>query len=385
MSRLRYLAPISACAFFCIFAVPASACSLCASLQDARTFREDAAVSKIIVYGTFVSSTPAKPNTPASSKFEIATIIKTDPLLGEKKTLDVPKYVPVTDAKDPPHFILFIDVFKGQFDYFGGEPVKSADAVDYIKGVLALDAKDRGRALRYYFDFLENSDKVIAKDAFLEFAKASDKELGEIAPKLPADKLRGWIKDANTLDARLGMYAFLLGACGGDKDADTLRKMLDDPTDRVRLAYDGVLGGYIQLKPRDGWELAMKTLQDEKKPFALRYAVVRTLRFFHNWKPEDTKETILRGEGIILGQIDVADMAIEDLRRWQMWELTPDVLALHGKKGFDAPILRQAILRYALSCPKSEVAAAAFVAERRKQDPDGVSDAEDALKFLKQK
>jgi hypothetical protein len=61
------------------------------------------------------------------------------------------------------------------------------------------------------------------------------------------------------------------------------------------------------------------------------------------------------------------------------------VLALYGKKGFDAPIVRQAILRYALSCPKTDTAAATFVAERRKQDPELVKDAEDALKFLKQK
>jgi hypothetical protein len=38
-----------------------------------------------------------------------------------------------------------------------------------------------------------------------------------------------------------------------------------------------------------------------------------------------------------------------------------------------------------LSCPTTDTAAAAFVAERRKQDPDLVKDAEDALRFLKQK
>jgi hypothetical protein len=78
-------------------------------------------------------------------------------------------------------------------------------------------------------------------------------------------------------------------------------------------------------------------------------------------------------------------MAVEDLRRWQVWDLTSDVLTLYGKKGFDAPIVRQAILRYALSCPSTDTAASAFVAERRKEDPNLVKDAEDALKFLKQK
>jgi hypothetical protein len=363
--------------------LPASACSLCASLQDQKTFREDAALSKVILYGTITSS-KVTPGEGGASDFSIAAKIKTDLVLGDKKALKLPRYLP-TDEKDPPRYLLFADVYKGELDFFRGTPVKSSEAIDYVKGALALDPKDRVTVLRYYFDFLEHSDKEIANDAFLEYAKATDKELGEVAPRLSADKLRGWLKDSKTPDSRLGMYAFLLGACGSEKDADVLRKMLDDSSDRIRVAYDGILGGYIHLRPREGWDLAMKILQDDKKPFAVRFAVVRTLRFYHNWKQEESKDNILRGEHIILSQSDIADMAIEDLRRWQLWDLTPDVLALHGKKGFDAPILRQAILRYALSCPQSDVAAAAFVAERRKQDPDGVKDAEDALKFLKQK
>jgi hypothetical protein len=383
MKRFRHLAPVVVAAALAFPGAPGYTCSLCASLQDQKTFREDAALSKVILYGTITSSKLA-PGGGGESEFTITAKIKTDPLVGDKKVLKLSRYLP-TDEKDPPRYLLFADVYKGELDFFRGTPVKSAEAVDYVKGAAALDPKDRAKVLRYYFDFLEHADKEIANDAFLEYAKATDKELGEVAPKLAPEKLCGWLKDTKTPDGRLGMYAFLLGACGGEKDADVLRKLLDDPSDRIRVAYDGILGGYIHLKPREGWDLAMKILQDDKKPFAVRFAVVRTLRFYHNWKPEESKENVLRGERIILGQGDITDMAIEDLRRWQLWDLTPDVLALHGKKGFDAPIVRQAILRYALSCPKTDAAAAAFVAERRKQDADGVKDAEDALKFLKQK
>jgi hypothetical protein len=366
-------------------AAPVSACSLCASLMDQKTFREDAALSKILLYGTITSSKPATAGAPGSSEFHIATTLKSDPALGEKKVLQLPRYLPVTDAKDPPRILLFGDVYKGDLDFFRGTALKSADAVDYVKGALALDPKDRPRVLRYYFDFLENAEKEIANDAFLEFAKASDVELGQAAPKLSPEKLRGWLKNPQTPDNRLGLYAFLLGACGGDADATVLRKMLDEPTESTKAAFDGILGGYINLRPREGWDLAMTLLKDEKKPFAVRFAVVRTLRFYHNWKPDESKEYVQRGLRTILTQGDLADMAIEDLRRWQVWELTSDVLALYAKKGFDAPIVRQAILRYALSCPKTDTAAAAFVAERRKQDPELVKDAEDALRFLKQK
>jgi hypothetical protein len=384
MKRLLSLALVPAA--LALVSAPASACSLCASLQDQKTFREDAALSKIILYGSFTGSAPGAGGTAGSSDFEITAKLKTDAVLGDATTLKIPKYVPVTDAKNPPRYLLFADVYKGKPDYFRGTPVKSADAADYVKGVAAIDAKDRARVLRYCFDYLENSDPEIANDAFLEFAKATDKELGEVGPKLSPEKLRSWLKsDAKTPDNRLGLYAFLLGACGTDADAALFRKLIDEPTERTKAAFDGILGGYIHLRPKDGWDAALKVLQDDKKPFTVRFAAVRTLRFYHNWKPEESKENVMRGLKVILAQTDLSDMAVEDLRRWQIWDLTPDVLALYGKKGFDAPILRQAILRYALSCPKSDKEVAAFLEDRRKQDPDAVKDADDALQFLKQK
>jgi hypothetical protein len=355
--------------------------------MDQKTFREDAALSKILLFGTLANPNLDKTTGKGSTEFHIVTTLKSDPVLGDKKVLTLPRYLPVTDAKNPPRLLLFGDVYKGELDYFRGTSVTSDEAIDYVKGALALDPKDRAGVLRYYFDFLENSDKEIANDAFLEFAKATDVELGQVAAKLPADKLRAWLKDRDpqTPENHLSLYAFLLGVCGGDADAAFLRKMLDEPTDRTKAAFDGILGGYINLRPREGWELAMTLLKDQKKPFAMRFAVVRTLRFYHNWKPAESKDYVMNGQRVILGQSDLADMAVEDLRRWQVWDLTTDVLALYGKKGFDAPIVRQAILRYALSCPTTDTAAAAFVAERRKQDPDLVKDAEDALRFLKQK
>jgi hypothetical protein len=248
---------------------------------------------------------------------------------------------------------------------------------------MALDGKDRSQVLLYYFRYLENPDKELAADAFMEFAKANDKEIGQVAGKLAADKLRGWLKDPQTPSYRLGLYAFMLGACGGDQDAAVLRALLDNPTDQTTSALDGILGGYIQLRPREGWELALGLLHDEKKPFPVRYAVLRTLRFYHGWKPAESRGNILKGLDTAVAQGDMADLAVEDLRRWQEWDLTKDVLAQYGQKSHSAPIMKRAIVRYALCCPQP--AATAFVAERRKAEPDLVKDVEEALQFEKQK
>ena len=251
----------------------------------------------------------------------------------------------------------------------------------YVKGLMAADAKGTADVLRHCFDYLEGADREVAADAYLEFAKATDRDIAGVAPKLSAAKLRGWLKDPKTPEQRLGMYAFLLGGCGGDPDARLLREMIDKPTDRTAAAFDGLLGGYIQLKPRDGWDLALKLLKDDRQPLKLRFAVVRMLRFYHTWKPDDSRERVLLGMRTILGQSDIADIAVEDLRRWKSWELTGDVLALYGKKGYDAPLMQRSLARYALACPQAE---AVKVAEDLKQkDPELYQDIADALKFEK--
>src|SRR5262249_1321117 len=142
-----------------------------------------------------------------------------------------------------------------------------------------------------------------------------------------AEKLRRLILDPKTAPERLGLYAFLLGACGTDRDADLLRAMLDKPTERTAKAIDGILCGYIQLRPREGWALAIAVLGDPRRPFADRFAVLRTLRFYHGYTPAETRRPVLQGLQALLPQGDTADMAIEDLRRWQMWDLTATVLA----------------------------------------------------------
>ena len=67
-------------------------------------------------------------------------------------------------------------------------------------------------------------------------------------------------------------------------------------------------------------------------------------------------------------QSDIADLAIEDLRKWSRWEVAERILALSGKKSHDIPIVRRSILRYALSCPNQK--AMAFVEEQRKRFGD---------------
>lgn len=383
MSRRMMLALVLGLPWF--ISPAAHSCSLCGlSLRQAPTFRQEAALdtARVIFIATAENARANPGGATGTTDLRIAHVLRSDPLLQGKKVITVERYLPINDPKKPPKFLVFCDIFKGKFDPFRGVPLQSDDAVEYARKILKLDPKDTTGNLRFFFKYLENADVEIARDAFLEFAKASDQDIAKAAGKLDPAKLRSWLKNKKTPPERLSVYALLLGACGGDADARLLKSMLDEGGERATAAYDGLLGGYIHLRPREGWELTRSLLRDGGKALPLRLAAARTVSFFHGAKPKDNRENILKCLDAMLAQGELADIAVEDMRRWDIRDRTRDILAMYGAAGYDAPLMRRAILRYALSC-KNDDAAKTFLDARRRAEPDAVKEVEEALQFEK--
>ena len=83
----------------------------------------------------------------------------------------------------------------------------------------------------------------------------------------------------------------------------------------------------------------------------------------------------------LLNQNDIADLAIDDLRKWGCSDMTDRVLALRNSDEYRTiPVVRRSVLRFALSFP-AVAADQAFVTEQRKADPQGVADVEEMLKL----
>ena len=74
---------------------------------------------------------------------------------------------------------------------------------------------------------------------------------------------------------------------------------------------------------------------------------------------------------------DIADVAIQDLRRWKRWEYTKQIVACYDKKSHQSPIVKNGIVRYALVCPLPE--ARTLLERVRRQDPELVRDLEEQL------
>ncbi len=359
-----------------VLPIPALACSLCGgNLQQTPTFRQEAAgtTARLILYGSLHD-----PQVNAT-KLKVIQVLRDDPFRGGEKEITIPRFLPVSDPKNPPQFLIFCDVFEKKLDVYRGVQIRSAEGLDYVNKVLKLNPKDPDANLAFFANYLEHPDKEIAADAFLEFAKATDAEIGKVAGKLSASKLRVWLKDIQTPPERLSLYAFLLGACGGDEDARFLEGILKERGERANLTYDGALTGYIALRPKEGWATAKQLLADAKAPLTLRLAVTRAMRFHYGWQPEKARPVVVDGMRIMLAQGELADVAVEDLRRWKLWDLTRDILGLYGRKGYDAPIMQEAIVRYALSC--QDDGSKTFLAERRRTDPMLVKQVEESLRF----
>ena len=358
--------------------IPVVACSLCGgNLQQTPTFRQEGAgtTARLILYGSLSEAQVS------STKMQIIQVLRDDPFRGDSKEIAIPRFIPVSDAKNPPRFLVFCDVYEKKLDVYRGVQIRSADGLDYVNKALKLDPKDPVANLAFFANYLEHPDKEIAADAFLEFAKANDAEIGKVANKLSASKLRVWLKDPQIPQERLSLYAFLLGACGGEEDARFLEGLLKERGERANVTYDGALCGYIALRPTEGWDTAKRLLADGKAPLPLRFAVTRAMRFHYGWQPEKARTLVLDSMRIMLAQGELADVAIEDLRRWKLWDLTKDVLALYGHKGYDAPIMQEAFVRYALTC--NDAASKTFIAERRSKEPMLVKQVEESLRFEK--
>jgi hypothetical protein len=364
------------------------ACSLCEGgmINRSPTFRQEAklAMARVIVHGEIANPTTSGTGLTGQTDFLIKTTLRNDPEMKGKVKLVLPRYLPINDKKKPPQYLLFCDIDKNKIDPYRGILVQSASTVTYVKKALALDPKAAVANLVFFFGYLDDADPEVSKDAFYEFAGANDTDLAKAAPKLDPAKLRKWIEDPKTPAARVGVYALLLGACGKDGDIELLRKLLDSKEERYVAAADGLLAGYMQKKPAEGWKLLQATLADGRKPLLLRLAVLRALRFYHGSQPKESRPHLLVIMKTLIDQGELADIAIEDLRLWQIWDLTADVLKLHGRKGVDSPLMQKAIIRYAL-CATPTKESRDFLAKCRKDDPETVQDVEEGLKFEKKK
>ena len=364
------------------------ACPFCSATGE--TLGGEVAQADFILYGT-LSNAKRDPDefNKGNTDLSVELIIKDNEWLKGKKFVTIPKFL--QPAKKDAKQLVFFKLYNGQLDAYRGEEVPAESKLpEYLKGAIAVRPKDSLTRLAYFFEHLESQDLVISGDAYSEFGYAEYKEVRELADKWKSDSAKskqilGWLKDANTRATRFGLYGMLLGHCGEAADAKALRALLDDPMRSYTSGLDGVVAGYIMLDPKAGWEYLLGIIADEKKDFSVRYAGLRTVRFFWESRPDlIPKAQVMAAMHSLMNQSDLADLPIEDLRKWKQWDQAEFVLGLAAKESHNTiPIVNRAVLKFALSAlqadPKNAVAAE-FVEKARAKDPKKVEFLESLLK-----
>ncbi|MBX9582060.1 MAG: hypothetical protein K2X87_17280 [Gemmataceae bacterium] len=384
----RWLAPAVIATL--LLAGLAAACPFCS--PSGETLAGEVNQADFIVYGTLSNAQQDTSDPTAFNKgttdLSIDLVIKDHELLKGKKAITLPKYLPA-DAKLK--HLVFVKVYNGQFDAYRGVGVPADSKLpEYMKGAMAARGKEPVARLGYFFDYLESPELDISSDAYGEFGYADYKEVRAFAEARKKDRAKaaqvlGWLKDPNTRPNRYGLYGLMLGDCGRPEDAKALRALLDDPKRSYTSGLDGVIAGYVLLDPKAGWDFLLGVVGDAKRDFSERYAGLRTVRFFRESRPDVVdKGKVLAAMTTLLAQPDLADLPVEDLRKWGVWEMTPTVLGLAAKESHNTiPIVNRAVLKFALAAAAADpknAAAAEFVSQARAKDPKKVEFLESLLK-----
>jgi hypothetical protein len=357
-----------------------SACPFCT--MQGQTLTGDVNAASLVLYGTLKNAKllPGGDGLQGTTELEIDDVIKDHEIRGKKKLLVLPRYVP--PSKDAQYkYLVLCDVFKNKIDPYRGVAFLPESKVGtYLNSALKLKDAPATEKLSFFFNWLDSPDPEISNDSYKEFGNADYKDFKAMASALPPEKIAGWLKDKATPGFRLGLYASMLGHCGKKEHAKILADLLDDKEKRLSSSIDGVLASLVMLDKETGWNRINSILKNPKEEFMLRFAALKAARFFHDYRPDLISQTmVIEAYKPLLDQGDIADLAIEDLRKWKAWSAAETVLAIRSKEAGKVAIVRRAILRYALRCPGD--AAKSFVESARAEDKRAVEDAEELLKL----
>jgi hypothetical protein len=264
---------------------------------------------------------------------------------------------------------------------FSAVPLAEA-SYSYVARAPSPKKKSHDR-LRYFARYLEHADELIAEDAYQEFGHADYDEVAAVRDVFLSSKLRTWLADEATPQARRGFYALALALAKEDTkakptNAQFLRAIILRPADDFRAGFDGVLGGYLIA----AGEPALKLIEDRylANPEAavgdVRHAIA-ALRFYQEYGRAVETEKLAAALQKLLVRPEFAAEVIPDLARWKDWSSLETVASLYEQRGYTEPEIRRAIIGYLLVCPESS--AARHLARLRRLDPRGVAAAEKTL------
>lgn len=343
------------------------ACPFCAKLG--KTLSDNIAEADLAIYGELQ---PAERGID-TTELAIRVALKRGPVPADATSVSLARSIPVDESRRTR--LVLAHVIDGQIEPYRAIALPREDVVRYLRDAVSLAKRPANERLTFFYGKLGDTEPMIADDAYAEFAKASYADVRAAKSAFRPSQLLGWINDPATPGQKVGLFGLLLGLSGGPDEAKALAKLSTTRDSRLLPGLDGMLAGYYLLEPRRGLEKTMDLLSDKSSDFARRYAAIQTTRFLLAEVPNVDKPRIVRGLADAVNVPEIADLAIDELRKLKAWEQSSRVLALAAANG----PTRGSVIRYALACP--EPAARSLVDRLRRDDPQSLVDAQQALDF----
>lgn len=203
----------------------------------------------------------------------------------------------------------------------------------------ADDATAKADRLKFFFDYLNHNEPVIATDAFAEFNIATPEVLESLRRWLPTDKLRKLVADPRTNRLERPLFSLMLGLCGRPSDIRIIEAQM--PTIEASDVPDlhRAYVGYILLAGQDGFDTLSKaksvvTTVDRngavhRVPFIQSYAWLRGTQYLWDSPLNPVpKAKLLSTVYGMLERPGFSDLAVVQLTRWNDWSATTRLMAM---------------------------------------------------------
>lgn len=242
--------------------------------------------------------------------------------------------------------------------------------IKYLTNLVQLP-KEGAERLLFFQEHLEDSDEMLARDAYDEFAKAPYAQLKAVKDKLKHEQAVAWIKNPEIPASRRRLYLVMLGITGSEKDLPMIEEFMTSSDRKAKSGLDALIACYLTLKGEAGLPLVEKLfLANAKADYADTYAAIMAIRF-HGSEGGiiDTKQ-LVKSLHPMLERPELADLVIPDLAKWQDWSVVDKLFELYKTANEKNSWVRVPVVNYLRACPLPK--AKELLVECEKIDPAAV-------------
>ncbi len=344
----------------------ANACPFCTA--TAQTFTEEIGTMDAVVVAKLVELPPANQKAGdeiGKAKFQVVDVIKGDSIVKKGGVVETLFF---GEGKPGQNFLIMgID----PPSIMWSTPLPLSDrGREYLNNVLKLP-KDGLERYIFFQNYLEDTDEMLARDSYDEFAKAPYDIVKKLKPHMDKEQIIANIKNPDVPASRRRLYLVMLGVCGDESDVAMLEKFMRSEDRKDKTGLDALVACYLTLRGEKGLPVVEELfLANKKSDYADTYAAIMALRFHGTEGGVIDKSHLTKSLHHMLERPELADLVIPDLAKWEDWSVMDQLMELYKKADEKTSWVRVPVINYLRACPLPK--AKELLSECEKIDPAAV-------------